>query len=72
MVPDGRFIAYTVSTRETVDETPDISGAKLVFRRFPGTPPDLWAAPVLKTEFRGALPRGRAPNRTPSGWMPRG
>ena len=46
--PDGRFIAYTVSTRRTVDETHPISGDSLVFRRFPGTPSDLMAVPVIR------------------------
>ena len=64
--PDGRFIAYTVSTRETVDETPDISGVKLVFRRFPGTPPDLWAVPVI----RNGVPR-RIATGPPSESSPR-
>ncbi len=45
--PDGRFLAYTVSRRKTVDETHDISGDKLVFRRFPDTPPDLMTVPVV-------------------------
>ena len=45
--PDARFIAYTVSTSETLDETHEVSGDKLVFRSFPGTPPDLWAVPVI-------------------------
>lgn len=46
--PDGRFIAYTVSRVETVDETHPISGDSLLYRRFRGTPPDLWAVPVVR------------------------
>lgn len=56
--PDGRFLAYTVSTGEVVDETHEISGDKLVFRRFPGAPPDLMAI--------AAVPRG-VPRRIAAG-----
>lgn len=66
--PDGRFIAYTVSTRETVDETPDISGAKLVFRRFPGTPPDLWAVPVIRNGVARRIAVGPASESSPR-WL---
>lgn len=46
--PDARFIAYTVSNRETMDETHEISGDSLLYRRFRGTAPDLWVAPVVR------------------------
>lgn len=45
--PDGRFVAYTVSTREALEKTPEISGAKLAFRSSRGTPPDLRVSPVI-------------------------
>ena len=51
--PDGRFLAYTASSVEAVDETHEISGDSLLFRRFRGPGPDLWAVPVL----RNGVPR---------------
>lgn len=45
--PDARFLAFTASRPRTRDETPDSSGDSLVFRRFSGSPPDLWTVPVV-------------------------
>lgn len=66
--PDGRFIAYTVSTRETVDETDDVSGAKLVYRRFVGTPSDLWAVPVVRNGVARRIAAGPGSQANPR-WL---
>ncbi len=66
--PDGRFLAYTVSTRDTVDESDEISGAKLVYRRFVGTPPDLWAAPVVRNGVARRIAAGPGSESSPR-WL---
>ena len=66
--PDGRFLAYTVSRRETLDETPEISGARLVFRRSRGSPPDVWAVPVIAGGVARRIAAGPGSHASPR-WL---
>ena len=66
--PDGRFLAYTVSAGEVVEETREIAGEKLVFRRFAGALPDLMAVPVVERGVARRIAAGPGSESSPR-WL---
>ena len=66
--PDGRFLAYTVQAQQTVDETHESTGAKLVFRRFPASPPDLMAIAAVERGVPRRIAAGPGAESSPR-WL---
>ncbi len=45
--PDARFLAYTASQPRITDESSEVTGDSLRFRRVSGAPGELWTVPVI-------------------------